>query len=79
MGAAEVTRFLTSLAVDGHVAASAQTPALSARLFRYREVLEQDLPWLDNVVRAKGAQRLPWCSPGPTCAPSSRSSRARHG
>ena len=52
-------RFLTSLAVDGNVAASTQNQALSALLFLYRDVLEQDLPWLDNVVRAKGAQRLP--------------------
>ncbi|MBI4269861.1 MAG: integron integrase, partial [Candidatus Rokubacteria bacterium] len=59
MGAPEVTRFLTSLAVDGNVAASTQNQALSALLFLYRDVLEQDLPWLDNVVRAKGAQRLP--------------------
>jgi hypothetical protein len=59
MGAAEVTRFLTSLAVDGNVAASTQNQALSALLFLYRDVLEHDLPWLDNVVRAKGAQRLP--------------------
>ena len=59
MGGAEVTRFLTSLAVDGNVAASTQNQALSALLFLYRDVLEQDLPWLDNVVRAKGAQRLP--------------------
>ena len=59
MGGAEVTRFLTSLAVDGNVAASTQNQALSALLFLHRDVLEQDLPWLDNVVRAKGAQRLP--------------------
>jgi len=59
MGAAEVTRFLTSLAVDGKVAASTQNQALSALLFLYREVLGQDLPWLDSVVRAKGPQRLP--------------------
>ncbi len=59
MGAAEVTRFLTSLAVAGNVAASTQNQALSALLFLYRDVLDQDLPWLDNVVRAKGAQRLP--------------------
>jgi len=59
MGAGEVTRFLTSLAVDGNVAASTQNQALSALLFLYREVLGQDLPWLDDVVRAKGAQRLP--------------------
>ncbi len=35
MGAAEVTRFLTSLAVDGNVAASTQNQAVSALLFLY--------------------------------------------
>jgi integron integrase len=59
MGAPEVTRFLTWLAVDGNVAASTQNQALSAILFLYQAVLGQDLPWLDDVVRAKGAQRLP--------------------
>jgi len=39
MGAAEVTAFLTSLAVQGTVAASTQNQALSALLFLYREVL----------------------------------------
>jgi len=32
---------------------------LSALLFLYREVLGVELPWLDNVVRAKKPQRLP--------------------
>ena len=59
MGAPEVTRFLSALAVDGNVAASTQNQALSALLFLYREVLELDLPWLDGVVRAKRPQRLP--------------------
>lgn len=59
MGAAEVERFLSDLAVRGHVAASTQNQALSALLFLYREVLSIDLPWLDNVVRAKRPQRLP--------------------
>lgn len=59
MGAPEVTGFLTSLAVEGHVAASTQNQALSALLFLYREVLEVDLPWLDGVVRAKRPERLP--------------------
>ena len=48
MGPPEVTRFLTSLALDGHVAASTQNQALSALLFLYRQVLEVDLPWLDG-------------------------------
>jgi integron integrase len=59
MGGPEVTRFLTSLAVDGKVAASTQNQALCALLFLYREVLEVDLPWLDGVVRARRPQRLP--------------------
>ena len=53
MGAPEVTKFLTSLAVDRQVAASTQNQALGALLFLYREVLQQDLPWLDDLVRAR--------------------------
>jgi len=54
-----VEAFLTHLAVDGKVSASTQNQALSALLFLYKEVLAVDLPWLDNVVRAKRPQRLP--------------------
>ena len=50
-------------AATGHpnrkVAASTQNQALNALLFLYRVVLEQDLPWLDEVVRARRPQRLP--------------------
>jgi integron integrase len=59
MGAAEVTRFLTSLAVDRRVSAATQNQALSAILFLYKYVLETELPWLDQVVRAKAGARLP--------------------
>ena len=59
MGAAEVSRFLTSLAVDSSVAASTQNQALSGLLFLYREVLGQDLPWLDDLIRAKRRPHLP--------------------
>ena len=59
MGPPEVTRFLSSLAVEGKVAASTQNQALSALLFLYREVLDVDLPWMDEIVRAKRSQRLP--------------------
>ncbi len=59
MGAPEVTKFLTSLAVEGRVAASTQNQALSALLFLYREVLTLDLPWLDGIVRARRPERLP--------------------
>ncbi|WP_338846233.1 phage integrase N-terminal SAM-like domain-containing protein [Massilia sp. W12] len=59
MGGAEVEAFLSHLALEGNVAASTQNQALSALLFLYREVLEQDLPWMEGVVRAKRPARLP--------------------
>jgi integron integrase len=59
LGAPEVTRFLSNLAVDGRVAASTQNQALSALLFLYKHVLGVDLPWLDDLVRAKRPARLP--------------------
>ncbi|WP_460764216.1 integron integrase [Lysobacter fragariae] len=59
LGAEEVEQFLSSLATKGRVAASTQNQALSALLFLYREVLRIDLPWMENVVRAKHPRRLP--------------------
>jgi integron integrase len=59
MGANEATRFLSSPALHGRVSASTQNQALSAVLFLYKEVLQQDLPWLDGIVRAKRPSRLP--------------------
>lgn len=59
MGAQEVQEFLTHLAVTGRVAASTQNQAKSALLFLYREVLEMELPWLDDVEAAKTPKRLP--------------------
>ncbi len=43
----------------GKVSASTQNQAKSAILFLYREVLEIQLPWLDNVTQAKAPKRLP--------------------
>jgi len=59
MGATEVERFLSHLAEQCNVAAATQAQALSALLFLYKCVLNVDLPWLDNVVRATRPRRLP--------------------
>ncbi len=59
MGAAEVEAFLTHLAVQRNVSASTQNQAKSALLYLYKEVLEIELPWLDNVTQAKVPKRLP--------------------
>jgi integrase len=59
MGAPEVEAFLTWLAVERKVAASTQNQARSASLFLYQEVLQCKLPWLDQMVTARAARRLP--------------------
>jgi integron integrase len=59
MGKNEVEAFLTHLAVERQVAASTQNQALAAILFLYRHVLDQELGWLENVVRARRPRRLP--------------------
>lgn len=59
LGAPEIEAFLTDLAVRRRVAPSTQNQALAAILFLYRDVLALDLPWLDNIVRARRAHRVP--------------------
>lgn len=59
MSAPEIQSFLSALAVDRNVAASTQNQALAAILFLYREILGVELPWMDDIVRAKRPPRLP--------------------
>lgn len=59
MGVTEMEDFLTHLAVARNVSASTQNQAKSALLFLYKEVLEIELPWLDNVTQAKAPKRMP--------------------
>ncbi len=59
LGEAEIRAFLTSLAVDAGVSSSTQNQALAALLFLYREVLDCNLAWIDDIPRAKRSQRLP--------------------
>jgi integron integrase len=59
MSGPEVEAFLTHLATEHRVTASTQNQALSAILFLYRHVLELELPWVANVVRARRPIRVP--------------------
>ena len=59
MGKLEVEQFLTWLAVARKVSPSTQNQALQAILFLYRKVLDMELAWLDDVVRAKSQRRVP--------------------
>lgn len=59
MGAEQVEQYLSFLAVQCNVAASTQNQAKCAILFLYKEVLNQNLDWLQNVKSAKRPERIP--------------------
>lgn len=59
LGVAEIRAYLSHLAIHKNVAASTQNIALSALLFLYKQVLSIDLPYIDNIERARTPARLP--------------------
>jgi hypothetical protein len=59
MGAEEVGQFLSWLATERQLSASTQNQAKAALLFLYAKVLQQDLPWINEVVSACVHKRLP--------------------
>ena len=59
MGKREVESFLSDLAVTRQVSPATQNQALAALLFLYKEVLNQELPWVDDVRRAKPKEYVP--------------------
>ena len=59
MGATEVEAFLSYLANDRHVSPSTHRQALSAILFLYKEVLDTELPWMQQIGRPQAQQRVP--------------------
>lgn len=59
MGAPEIQTFLSYLANERNVSASTHHQALCALLFLYKNVLQIELPWLDNVQRPVKPARRP--------------------
>jgi len=59
LGKEAIEAFLSHLAVDRRVAPSTQNQALNGILFLYRHVLEIDVRWLEDVVRAAPRKRVP--------------------
>ena len=59
MKKSEIEASLSHLAVNRTVSPSTQNQALQAILFLYRHVLEINVPWLDDVIRAKPRRSVP--------------------
>jgi site-specific recombinase XerD len=59
MGQAEVEAFLTMLANERQVSPATHRQALNALLFLYKQVLGQDLPWMQSIGRPLERKRIP--------------------
>ena len=59
MSGAEVEAFLGWLATERGVAPATHKQALSALLFLYQKVLNQRMPWMDDIGRPQRQPRLP--------------------
>lgn len=59
MGAAEVAAFLSHLTNERNVSVSTHKQALCALLFLYKQVLQTDFPWLEDIYRPNRPPRLP--------------------
>jgi len=59
MGVPEIQAFIIYLATEQNVAASTQNQALSAILFLYRNVLQKEIDFPTDIIRAKKPGRLP--------------------
>src|SRR4029434_3999799 len=55
-----VPEFLSSLAINGRVAASTQNQALNALLFLYKEVLQHELGFVGSALRVKRPPKVRW-------------------
>lgn len=59
MGSREVEAFLTMLATERRVSPSTHKQALCGILFLYKEVLQMELPWMEQIGRPRSLQRVP--------------------
>jgi integron integrase len=59
MGSVDVQAFLTMLANERQVSPATHRQALNALLFLYKEVLNIDLPWMQEIGRPPERKRIP--------------------
>lgn len=59
MGVEEIQAFISHLATERNLAASSQNQALSAILFLYRHVLNKEIEFPSDVIRAEKSKTLP--------------------
>ncbi len=59
MGKDEIQKFINHLAVEQHVSSSTQNQALQAILYLYKNILNKNVGWLDDIKHATRIKHLP--------------------
>ncbi len=59
MGVEEIQVFISHLATERHLSASSQNQALSAILFLYRHILQKEIEFPTDIIRAEKSKTLP--------------------
>lgn len=59
MGAEEIKSFITNLATNHHVSSSTQNQALQGILFLYKNILNKDIGWIEEIKFAHRKKHLP--------------------
>lgn len=59
MGKDEIKSFIDHLAVEQNVSSSTQNQALQGILYLYKNVLEKDVGWIDEIKRSARVKHLP--------------------
>ncbi len=59
LGKDEIRNFLNYLAVERKVSASTQNQAMQAILFLYKEILQKDIGWIENIKRPTKPKHIP--------------------
>jgi integron integrase len=59
MGAAEIKSFVDNLVTNHHVSSSTQNQALQGILFLYKNILNKDVGWIEDIKRSSKVKHLP--------------------
>lgn len=59
MGADEIKAFINNLADEHQVSSSTQNQALQGILFLYKNILNKDVGWIENIKRSSRVKHLP--------------------
>ena len=59
MGAEEIKSFVENLVTNHHVSSATQNQALQGILFLYKNILNKDVGWIENIKRLSRVKHLP--------------------